>query len=110
MIGLGCFSRPFSDDIVFRPDAVSRMTGLRDGDMITPEAVLPLIGRADGLFKNTPPGAGRILFLNQADLPGAAEAGRELAMLIRERMPGAVDAVALGAVAKQGVACHLIRM
>ncbi len=110
VIGLGCFNRPFRDDIVFRSDIVTRLTGLRDGDILTPEAVLPLIERADGVFKNAPAGARRILFLNQADVSGAATAGLELTALIRERLPGAVDAVAIGAVASQGVACRLTWM
>ncbi|MCC8108907.1 MAG: putative selenium-dependent hydroxylase accessory protein YqeC [Planctomycetes bacterium] len=110
VIGLGCFNRPFRDDVVFRPEAVTRLTGLRYGDTMTPEAVLPLIGRADGLFKNSPSGARRILFLNQADLPGAAAVGLKLTSLVRDRLPGAVDAVAVGAVASQGVACRLTWM
>ncbi len=110
VIGLGCFNRPFRDDVVFRPDAVSGLTGLRDGDTITPEAVLPLIGSADGLFKNTPTGARRILFLNQADVPGADAVGGNIVARIRDRLPSAVDAVAIGAVASEGVACRLTWM
>ncbi|WP_263079033.1 selenium cofactor biosynthesis protein YqeC [Endozoicomonas sp. Mp262] len=52
---------------VHRWQRFSRMTGLLDGDHITPAVMGKLLGDNHGLFKNTPASARKIWLVNQVD-------------------------------------------
>lgn len=106
LIGLSCFCRPFGPETVFRPERVSAITGLHPGDAVTPEAIATLIVHRDGLFKNTPPGALRLLFCNQTDMPGAQEAAQALATIMLRNTPGFLHGLYAGSLQKKGPLCH----
>ena len=107
VLGLSGLGRAMTEDFVFRPERVAAITGLAPGKICTPEAASRLFLHPNGLFQHTPPGSERFVFLNQADLPGAAEAGEELAELILRGDPK-IRGVHLGAVAVEGLGCTQI--
>ena len=75
MAGLDCLGRPADSLTVFRLDLFLRMTGLREGQTLTPAAVSRLFKGAAGLFKGSPQGARLVVFLNKLDaLTGDQEA------------------------------------
>lgn len=106
IVGLAALGQPFSPEHVFRFDRVAALTGLKEGDPVTPEAAAVLATHANGLFQYTPEGAARLLFCNQADLPGAAARGEAVAAVLAERHPGALDGIYLGALRKEGLRCE----
>lgn len=106
LIGLSCFLNPFGPETVFRPERVSAITGLGHGDAIPPEAVAALITHPEGLFKNTPPGAARLVFCNQTDLPGALEAARSLAAVLGRDWSGFLDGLYVGSLQQEGLLCR----
>jgi probable selenium-dependent hydroxylase accessory protein YqeC len=106
VVGLSCFLAPFGPETVFRPERVTVITGLLPGNAVTPEAVAALTVHPEGLFKNTPPGASRLLFCNQADLPGAREAGNALAAILARKHPGFLRGLYIGSLHKEGLQCR----
>ncbi len=90
VVGLGCVGRPFDDRTAFRLERMAAVTGLSPGDPISPDAIVRLLARPGGLAERCPPGVRAVAVLNQADLPGAAEAGRQIARAV-VAAPGRFD-------------------
>ena len=64
--GLG---RPLDDENVFRADRWSLLTDTDLARPVTSEALARIVVHEDGLARNAPARAQRILFINQADMP-----------------------------------------
>jgi len=64
MQGLG---KPLTAEYVHRPEQFSRLSGLGQGERITPEAISKVMLDPEGGLKNIPAGARQIVLLNQAD-------------------------------------------
>lgn len=77
IIGLSALGRPLAEDHALAADRLAGITGTLPGAEITPHTLARLIAHPEGLFKSAPAGAWPVLFLNQADLPEAREAGLE---------------------------------
>ncbi len=82
VVGLGCLGRAFDDRTAFRLERMAAVTGLSPGDPISPGALIRLLARPGGLVERCPSGARAVAVLNQADLPGAAGAGRGIARAV----------------------------
>lgn len=106
VVGLTALAQPFSPEQAFRFDLVAALTGLKEGDAVTPEAVAILATHPNGLFQYTPAGAARLLLCNQADLPGAAARGVAIAAVLAERHPGALDGIYVGSLQTEGLRCR----
>ena len=72
LAGASGLGRPVQE-AAHRPEVFCRLSGLREGDLITPRALAEVI-RREGLADK--------VFVNQAELPGAMEQVRELAALL----------------------------
>lgn len=103
VLGLSGLFRPLGEDVVFRCAHAAGIMGLEAGETITPAAAARLFAHPHGLFQHAPAGAARLIFLNQADAPGAREAGEALGREILRLAPEA--AVALGAARQWGMRC-----
>ncbi|MCD8351773.1 MAG: putative selenium-dependent hydroxylase accessory protein YqeC [Planctomycetaceae bacterium] len=101
VVGLTGMLHPFSPDRVFRFEQAAAITGLREGDEITPEAVAALITHQNGLFQYTPSGAVRLLFCNQADTPELVDVGLAVAGACRS----SVDDAYVGSLHTTGLNC-----
>jgi probable selenium-dependent hydroxylase accessory protein YqeC len=102
--GLSALGQPFSAGLVFRPAIFAALSGLELGQILTAAAVAQVILHPMGLFKNTPAQAARLVFLNQADLPGAWTAGLGLAQALLSAV-NPPDAVYLGAAHRNRLQC-----
>jgi len=102
-VGLACLGRPMDGRTVHRPERFGPVTGCAPGAAITLAHLAALARSPQGLFKDAPPGALRVLVLNQADLCDRAPA--ELAAGLAAQGPLGVDRVlvcALGAARPEG--------
>jgi probable selenium-dependent hydroxylase accessory protein YqeC len=82
--GLSGLGGALSEDVVFRPDRWTFLTGLPSRGTVTAEQLARVIVHPDGLMRGAQAQARRAVFLNQAELPGcAAQAAVVLAMLPR---------------------------
>jgi probable selenium-dependent hydroxylase accessory protein YqeC len=67
MMGLDALGQPLDESIVFQLRRFSLITGLQPQDIITEETYFALACHQNGLFRNTPPDASRVIFLNKVD-------------------------------------------
>lgn len=61
---LAALGRPLGPQVAHRPELVARLTGLSEGDRITPVALARLLLHPDGPARGAPKGAERHLLLN----------------------------------------------
>lgn len=101
VIGLEAMGRPLNPEIVFRPGPFREVTGLGDGEPITPAALARVFQSPNGLFKGAPDSARRIAFLNKLDLPASEEQGRALARLLIEDPHAPVERVVMGSLLRK---------
>ncbi len=67
LAGMAGTNRPLSSEFVHRTAQFSILSGLGEGEMISPEAITAVVTHPEGGLKNIPPEAQRILMLNQAE-------------------------------------------
>jgi len=67
VVGLTGLRKLLNDEYVHRPELFSRLSGLKVGEPITPEALIRVLEHAEGGLKNIPTAARRVALLNQAD-------------------------------------------
>jgi probable selenium-dependent hydroxylase accessory protein YqeC len=96
VMGLEVLGRPLEPDLVFRPERVSRVTGLQPGDLMSPAALARLFLHDEGLFKCSPPLAVRTVFLNKLDRLSGEHDARALSQGILSSPGAAVDRVVMG--------------
>ncbi len=105
VMGLGCMGKGLTVETAFRLEQITETTGLVPGAEITPAAVASLACHPRGMFKNAPATAKRMLFANQADLPGAEDAGAALALELARQCPGRLDWFVVGSLMRSGMEC-----
>ena len=101
VIGLEAMGRPLDSEIVFRPGLFREITGLKDGETITPAALARVFQSPDGLFKGTPDAARKAVFLNKLDLLSGDQEAKALAMLLLRDPHAPVERVIMGSLLKK---------
>lgn len=98
IIGLTAIGTPLDEEHVCRSQRYAELSGLPPDQPITPESVATVCAHPEGVFKGTPQGAMRLLWLNQADIPHAPKHGRHIIQCLRHAnaMP---DRICIGATA-----------
>jgi probable selenium-dependent hydroxylase accessory protein YqeC len=95
LMGLSALGKSLGPEVVFRPVLFKALTGLSEGDSLTPEELSKAFDGKAGLFKNTPVSARRVAFLNQLDMLSDHGEARVLARHVMLKHPF-VDLVVLG--------------
>lgn len=67
--GLSGLGKPLGKELVHRPKIFARLSGLKSGEFITPDALVRVLTHPEGGLKNIPPNSRRVVLLNQADTP-----------------------------------------
>ena len=93
VVGLSALNRPLNKDNAFRPEIISRLTGLPLDSPMTLEAIARLIVHPQGGLKGWLPGMRAAIILNQADLEPEFGADRRLAERIKELIKGKIDRI-----------------
>jgi probable selenium-dependent hydroxylase accessory protein YqeC len=86
-----------SEEKVFRPEIISRITGLALGELITEDVIATLLTHPQGITKGAPPGARIVPLLNKMDQSNIS-LGRALALKILEKGHPRISRVVLGQV------------
>ncbi len=100
VMGLSALGKPVGSDLVFRPTKFTALTGLKEGEKITPDKLVSAFDETDGLFRNAPPSARRVVFLNQLDVMSDRRPALDLAKGALEKHPF-IERVVLGALQKE---------
>lgn len=82
VVGLDGIGKRNTEEYVFRPDYFSRLTGIKEGSMITPESVSRVILHPEGLTRRTPEKARIVLILNKGEFERSFDVGMEVARFI----------------------------
>jgi probable selenium-dependent hydroxylase accessory protein YqeC len=75
---------------VHRVEPFKHITGLREGELITPESIAHLLAHPQGGLKNSPAGARKVALLNQAD---TAELREQVAAIVPELLTAGYERV-----------------
>ncbi|MBT7954893.1 MAG: putative selenium-dependent hydroxylase accessory protein YqeC, partial [Rhodospirillaceae bacterium] len=94
--GLNGIGQPLDSDHLFRPEIWQQLTDDKAGKPITARAIAQALQHPEGLVKGCPPGAAKILFLNQADTPDRLEAARDILQQLASTKDGQPDRAAYG--------------
>jgi probable selenium-dependent hydroxylase accessory protein YqeC len=96
IVGLNAVGKPLTGKWTFRPQLVSKITGLAQGALITEAAIAEVLTNANGIMKGFPAQAKRYVFLNQAESKKRLEAGRRIAEKICSNEAAGFTGVLIG--------------
>jgi probable selenium-dependent hydroxylase accessory protein YqeC len=99
--GMDALGSRLSQDTAFRPEIISRLTGLSMGDVISEATIATLLTHPDGIIQYSPPGAMIIPYINKMDLTNPQQ-GISLAQAILKRQHPQIERVVLGSLRKSG--------
>ena len=77
--GLSALGKPLTAEWVHRPEYFARLTGLQEGELITPQSLKQALLHPNGGLKGIPERARPICILNQADTPELQSFAGEMA-------------------------------
>lgn len=99
VVGGDAIGSRLSSESVHRPELIARLTGLRLGELLEPEAVAGLLVHPEGALKGAPAHARLVPLINKVHGGAALEAARHIAARIKGH--AALDRVLIGAVATE---------
>ena len=84
VVGLDCLGQPAEEKTAFRLERFLDLTGLRRGDLITPESIGRLLTHDEGGLKGVAPGMDVVPFLNKLDVLNDPARVIEIVNIIRQ--------------------------
>ena len=96
VFGLSALGQPLNSNWAFRPEIITRLTGIQAGNPISSEGLANLATHPLGGLKGRRAGMRTMVFLNQMDSPFDAHALRHLAESILSKGQGQIERVILG--------------
>jgi len=97
LVGFEALGRPLSPETAFRTELISKLTGIKEGEAITAEAVATLLTHPQGIIQHAPGSARIVPFINKVEAAQMAKA-QELAGLVLGRRHSQIKEVAMGSV------------
>jgi probable selenium-dependent hydroxylase accessory protein YqeC len=102
VVGMDALGKTLTQEIAFRPELITRLTGLPEGGIITREVIATLMTDEDGIIQYSPPDARIIPFINKAELYRDSDEAQHLAAAILSRGNPQIKCVVSGSLrAKQ---------
>lgn len=102
MMGLEAMNARLDEATAFRVEQVRMVTGLNPGDILIPSALAKVFLHPAGLFKGTPEGSRKVVFLNKGDLIKEEAKAADLADLLLSDRLKKIERVIVGSL-KEGV-------
>jgi probable selenium-dependent hydroxylase accessory protein YqeC len=96
LLGLSALGNPLNAEIAFRPENISRLTGLAMNSPMTSEILSRLLLHQEGGLKGSHPPMRIVVFLNQYDRLADKQSGLDLAQAVREKSRGSIARIILG--------------
>ena len=85
ILGVDGLEMKLSEENVFQPERVSKITGVPMGEGLTDEAMAILVIHPEGVFKGTPSRSRAVAFLNKVDIPNGVVKARRIADRILDK-------------------------
>jgi len=96
VVGIDALDKKLDRENVFRPEIVSRLTGLASGKVVTADAIAALIVHREGIAKGSPTAAAIIPLINKVDTEEDKAKAEDLAQKILETGQSHIKRVVLG--------------
>jgi probable selenium-dependent hydroxylase accessory protein YqeC len=96
ILGMDGMEMVLSEENVFQPEKVSKITGIPMGERVTEEAMALLMVHPEGIFKGAPYSSRVIAFLNKVDIPDGESKAKNIAHKILEKKHHQIERVVLG--------------
>jgi len=96
VLGLSALGQPLHSNWGFRPEIISRLTGIQSGTPFTAEGLANLAAHPLGGLKGRGPGMRGVIFLNQLDSQPEGHLLRHLAESILSKGQGQIERVLVG--------------
>ncbi|MCF8068981.1 MAG: putative selenium-dependent hydroxylase accessory protein YqeC [Desulfobacterales bacterium] len=81
--GLDGVGMPLEEKWVFRPHLFTALTGLQQGETVTPESISTVMLHEKGVMKGCPGRAKKIVLLNKADCQDGLEKGKQVVTVLK---------------------------
>ncbi len=94
VVGVDCLYRPLNNENVHRPEVVSRLLGVKQGELVTPAMVAGILLHPNGYRKDIPRNSRWVPFINKVQLPEEFVHAHEIAVLLGQ---GGAAKVIIGA-------------
>jgi probable selenium-dependent hydroxylase accessory protein YqeC len=96
LAGIDAVGKRLTEENVFQPERISRLTGIGSGEALTEEGLTVLMTHPEGVWKGTPAHSRVVVFLNKVDLPGGREKAGRVAREILKGSKGRIERIVLG--------------
>jgi len=96
ILGTDGMGKELSDENVFQPERVSKITGIPVGERLTDEAMAILMTHSEGIFKGAPSSSMVVAFLNKVDLPDGVAKARNIAQKVLDKKHQKIEKIVLG--------------
>jgi len=96
ILGVDGLEMTLSEETVFQPERVSKITGIPMGQRLTDEAMATLVTHPEGILKGTPFSSRVVAFLNKVDIPNGLEKAKGIAHKILDQKHKQIERVVLG--------------
>jgi probable selenium-dependent hydroxylase accessory protein YqeC len=96
ILGVDGLGMKLSEENVFQPERVSKITGVPMGERLTDEAMAILVTHPEGIFKGTPSSSRVVAFLNKVDIPNGIAKAKSIAHKILDKKHRQMERIVLG--------------
>jgi len=96
ILGVDGLEMKLSEEKVFQPERVSKITGVPMGERLTDEAMAILVTHHEGIFKGTPSSSRVVAFLNKVDIPNGVTKAKSIALKILDKKHRQIERIVLG--------------
>ncbi|MDO8578551.1 MAG: selenium cofactor biosynthesis protein YqeC [Dehalococcoidales bacterium] len=101
VVGIDALGCSLTEDNVFRPEIISRLTGLEPGAPVTEDTIAVLLTHNEGITKSTPANADIVPLINKIDMLPDLSAAESLANKILAKGHPRIKRVVLGQIKRR---------
>jgi probable selenium-dependent hydroxylase accessory protein YqeC len=98
ILGVDGLGMKLSEENVFQPERVSKITGVPMGERLTDEAMAILVTHPEGIFKGTPSSSRVVVFLNKVDIPNGVVKAKSIADKMLNKKHRQIERIVFGQV------------
>jgi probable selenium-dependent hydroxylase accessory protein YqeC len=108
ILGVDGLEMELSEENVFRPERVSKITGVPMGERLTDEAMAILVTHPEGVFKGSPSSSRVVVFLNKVDIPNGVIKAKSIADKILNKKHRQIERIVLGQLKSESPVAEVI--
>jgi len=108
ILGVDGLEMNLSEENVFQPERVSKITGILTGERLTDEAMAMLVAHPEGIFKGTPSSSRVVIFLNKVDIPNGVAKAKSIAHKILNKKRRQIERIVLGQLRSESPVAEVI--